>query len=86
MEFVLYKDFESIAFVRCMSPISGSGYYAEGVGFSISTAVAKCKSERIEREFCLEQGPHFQCLGIAAHPIFEHSLENANPLKLQQNF
>lgn len=77
MEFTLYRDLASLAFVRCISPIPGTKIYAEGTGFSVTRAIAKCRSESIESEFQLSHPLRKQMLGIAAHPKSHEALENA---------
>jgi hypothetical protein len=68
VEFTIYRDLASIAFVRCTSPIKGTNLHAEGTAFSIGRAVAKCRSEIIERTFLLHLSGKDQVAGIAAHP------------------
>ena len=77
MEFTIYRDLASIAFVRCVSPIPGTRIHAEGTGFSVATAIAKCRSERIEAGFQLAHTNGSRMLGIAAHPNPAASAENA---------
>lgn len=77
MEFTIYRDLASIAFVRCVSPIPGTRIHAEGTGFSVGHAMAKCRSECIESQFQLSHPLGPQMLGIAAHPDAKSSAENA---------
>ncbi|MCO5143641.1 MAG: hypothetical protein M9962_11175 [Oligoflexia bacterium] len=79
MSYLVYRDFRSIAFIRCVKKISELGYAAEGVGFSLSTAKEKCLSELIERLFThsLLITEQRLILGIAAHPIESRATENA---------
>jgi hypothetical protein len=81
MEFLISKDFASIAFIRCAALIPGSDKYAEGAGFTVSTAMEKCRSELAERQFYLEKrissGGTFTCLGMAAHPEMIAAKEHA---------
>ncbi len=77
MEFTVYRDLASIAFVRCISPIPGTSICAEGTGFSIASAIAKCRSESIESQFHLSHPLRSNILGIAAHPDAAASEENA---------
>lgn len=73
----IFRDFGSIGFIRCVTPISGSDYFAEGAGFSFNKAIAKCLSERHEREFQLNQLKNGNVLGIAAHPNCRLAIDNA---------
>jgi hypothetical protein len=70
MKFHIYRDLASIAFVRCTSPVAEAGYNAEGVAFQVGTAIERCRSEVLEREFHLKlnQAERASILGIAAHP------------------
>lgn len=77
MEFTIYRDLSSIAFVRCISPIPGTKIFAEGTGFSVATALAKCRSESIESQFQLSHPLRANILGIAAHPKAGAAEENA---------
>lgn len=77
MEFTIFRDLASIAFVRCISPVSGTNIYAEGVAFSVADAIDKCRSEVIERHFTLHLEGRACILGIAAHPNPTHACENA---------
>lgn len=77
MEFTIFRDLSSIAFVRCISPVRGTQIYAEGAAFSVSSAIAKCRSEVIEREFHSSLPNSLKVLGIAAHPNSGNALENA---------
>jgi hypothetical protein len=77
MEFTIYRDLASIAFIRCTSPIPGTRFCAEGTDFSVSSAIEKCRSERIERLFQLTHPARALMLGIAAHPDAAASEENA---------
>ncbi len=77
MEFLVYRDIASIAYVRCISPIPGTSVNAEGAGFSIGSAKAKCRSEAIERSFVRDLPEKNLVLGIAAHPIEASAIENA---------
>jgi hypothetical protein len=77
MEFTIYRDLASIAFVRCTTPIPGTRIRAEGVSFSVGRAIAKCRSERIESLLQLSHPLCHQILGIAAHPVATASSENA---------
>jgi hypothetical protein len=77
MEFTIYRDFASVAFVRCISPISSTKVFAEGSGFSVSTAMEKCRSEVVERELQLSLSDPSSVLGIAAHPSLVSAKENA---------
>ena len=77
MEFTIYRDLASLAFVRCTTPIPGTRYFAEGVGFSVARAIAKCRSERIEASYQLRHPLRSQIFGIAAHPEAGPSSENA---------
>jgi len=77
MEFTIYRDLTSIAFVRCISPIPGTRIHAEGIGFSVGHAMAKCRSECIESQFQLSHPLGAHMLGIAAHPDAKSSAENA---------
>ncbi len=77
MEFTIYRDLASIAFVRCTSPVPGTRFCAEGTGFSVIRAIDRCRSERIERLFQLTHPLRSQMVGIAAHPNAAASAENA---------
>ena len=77
MEFTIYRDLASIAFVRCTSPIPGTIFHAEGTAFSIARAVAKCRSEIIERKFLLRLTGKDQLAGIAAHPDLTEAQNHA---------
>lgn len=77
MNFIIFRDLPSIAFVRCLAPIEGSRLHAEGTGFLVSRAIAKCRSEAIEGEFQLSHPDRNRMLGIAAHPLAAQAQENA---------
>jgi hypothetical protein len=77
MEFTIYRDLASIAFVRCTCPILGTDINAEGTGFSVARAIAKCRSEFIESQFQLSHPLRARMLGIAAHPDSKNSEINA---------
>jgi hypothetical protein len=77
MQFTIYRDLASIAFVRCVSPIPGSKFYAEGTSFSARRAIEKCRSEVIESSFQLAHPLREEMLGIAAHPVAPESADHA---------
>lgn len=77
MDFTIFRDLASIAFVRCHSPIPGTQYHAEGSAFSVANAVAKCRSEHAEGTFQLAHPLRRHMLGIAAHPESRAATENA---------
>jgi hypothetical protein len=77
MEFLVYRDIASIAYVRCISPVPGTQFNAEGAGFSIGSAKEKCRSEAIERSFVRDLPEKNQVLGVAAHPVEASATENA---------
>lgn len=79
MDFQIFRDSASIAFVRCISQISDSGVYAEGTAFTVHTAKERCRSEVIERTFIrsLPERTQRTILGIAAHPEARRASENA---------
>lgn len=66
MDFKVFADPLSLSFIRCIGRIPGSAFYAEGTGFTVQSAVDKCRSEVIERSFQIRI--HLSPLGIAAHP------------------
>ncbi len=86
MEFTVFRDLASIAFIRCIAPIPGTGIYAEGVGFSVLSSVARCRSELIESQFQLKHAAKNDIAGIAAHPIADESDENAFNESLESLF
>jgi hypothetical protein len=61
----IYRDFSSIAPIRCTAKIDGSPFYAEGTGFSVHRAMEKCLSELAEANFQVRN--KIKALGIAAH-------------------
>ncbi len=77
MEFAIFRDLASIAFIRCTSPIPGTCIHAEGTGFSVARAVAKCRSECIESQFQLSYPNGAHMFEIAAHPDSNSSTDNA---------
>ena len=77
MEFTVFRDLASIAFIRCTSPIPGTRIHAEGTAFTPARAIAKCRSEKIEAQFQIAHPLRSTILGIAAHPNAEQSIENA---------
>lgn len=77
MEYTIYRDLPSIAFVRCVSAIPGTRIHAEGTGFSVSRAIAKCRSEWIESKFQISHPKRAEIVGIAAHPHADESRKHA---------
>jgi len=79
MHFEIRRDFCAVRFVRASSLVEGFGIYAGGAGFSIPSAIARCRSEHIERGFQLAalkpQG--IKPEGIAAHPDATRASEHA---------
>ncbi len=56
--------------MRCFAFLPGKSYGVGGAGFTIKTAIAKCRSEFAERLYCLNVlfPQAIKPLGIAAHP------------------
>lgn len=77
MKFRVYRDLRSIVFVRCISRIPNSAIYAEGVAFTVKTALEKCRSEAIEAVFQLAHPQKEKMLGIAAHRDLGAAKEHA---------
>jgi hypothetical protein len=77
MELLIHRALRSIMFVRCLTPIDGKHVHAEGTAFSTTTAIAKCRSETVERRFLANYELRSRVIGIAAHPRPEESQENA---------
>lgn len=77
MQFQIYRDVASIAFVRCVSRIPGSNIHAEGSSFFAGRAIEKCRSEVIESHFQLSHPNGSSMIGIAAHPVESESFKNA---------
>jgi ferric-dicitrate binding protein FerR (iron transport regulator) len=77
MIFKIHKDLASVAFVRCVSPIPGSDFHAEGTSFFVDRAIEKCRSEVVEGRFQLAHPLRNKMAGIAAHPDRSASVENA---------
>ena len=73
MRFSIYRDLSSIQFVRCFALLPNQDFGVGGAGFTLKTAVAKCKSEYVERLFQIEglSKARMPLLGIAAHPVSE---------------
>jgi hypothetical protein len=69
----IYRDFLSLQFVRCSAKIPGTEYAAEGTAYNVATAIARCKSELIERQFLLRHPDRQKIVGIAAHPDHEYA-------------
>lgn len=71
MQFSVQRSFASGQFVRCFALLPGKSYGVGGAGFSIKTAMARCRSEHAERSFELQilkpQG--LITVGMAAHPV-----------------
>ncbi len=79
LKFHVRRDFAALRFIRVSCELPGVKYGAAGAGFSLPTAIAKCRSERIERSFeLLELLPKGVVpSGIAAHPAADKALRAA---------
>jgi len=66
----IYRDLKSIQPVRCFALLPHKNYGVGGAGFTIKTAIAKCRSEFAERLYCHNELSQraIRPLGIAAHP------------------
>jgi len=82
MKFIVSKDWKSIRFVRCLTPLSyneASDFtiYAGGTGFTLATAVEKCRSEAIEQRYFSDNLRGTPILGMAVHPDEKRAEANA---------
>lgn len=77
--FQIRRDLAAIRFVRVSCALPEVSYCAGGAGFSLSSALAKCRAETIERSFELLELRRLGIKpdGIAAHPEFEKALSAA---------
>lgn len=70
MQFSVQRDFASGQFVRCFATLPSKSYVVGGAGFTIKHAIAKCRSEYVERLYGIEKLAPYKIrpIGIAAHP------------------
>lgn len=79
LTFHVRRDFTALQFIRVSCDLPSVSYRAAGAGFTLATAIAKCRAERIERSFeLLELRPQGVIpFGIAAHPNADKALQAA---------
>ena len=70
VEFTVCRDFAALSFIRVTAPLDKSGsVLAGGAGFTLATALGRCRSELIERGISQKlRRAGIRPLGIAAHP------------------
>ncbi len=88
MQLRIYFNLFAIYFIRCVSRVPNKNINAAGAGFTLKSAIQKCRSELIERSYAVNEhhSNSETIIGIAAHPVESQAFENAIQEAVEDQF